>query len=140
MMTVEAVGPAQDGCEVRLGDFILRACGGDTAVRGEANVVVRPERVEVRPHQADRPENCLPGLVDQTAYVGSSLQLMIRLASGAVIQSTRSNTGGGAEQHSQGPRPRPPPAGGAPGVGRRPGRHRRHRDHRAPTPDAEVTG
>ncbi len=101
MMSVEAAGPAEDGCEVRLGEFTLRACGGDTSVRGAANVVVRPERVEVRPHQAERPENCLPGLVDQTVYVGSSLQLMVRLASGAVIQATISNLGA-APEHNQG--------------------------------------
>jgi hypothetical protein len=101
MMSVEAAGPATDGCEVRLGEFTLRACSGETSIRGDANVVVRPERVEVRPHQADRAENCLPGLVAETVYVGSSLQLMVRLATGSVVQATLSNTGD-APEHRQG--------------------------------------
>ena len=101
MMSVEAAGPASGGCEVRLGDFRLRACGGDTSVRGEAIVVVRPERVEIRPHRADRPENCLPGLVDETVYVGSTLQVMVRLATGSVIQASIANSGG-APEHRQG--------------------------------------
>jgi spermidine/putrescine transport system ATP-binding protein len=49
LMTGEAVGRAADGCELRVDDFRLRACAGDVTVGGEAMVVVRPERVEIRP-------------------------------------------------------------------------------------------
>jgi spermidine/putrescine transport system ATP-binding protein len=140
MMTVEAVGPAQDGCEVRIGDFSLRACGGDTSVRGGANVVVRPERVEVRPHSSEPPENCLPGLVDQTVYVGSSLQLMVRLASGAVIQVTRSNTGADEELRQGDPVLVHLPPDALRVLAGDPGDTAATVTTETPTPDAELTG
>ncbi|MFN8160796.1 MAG: ABC transporter ATP-binding protein [Solirubrobacterales bacterium] len=92
MMRVEVTGPAEGGCEVALGDFRLRACCGETGARGEANIVVRPERVEVLPHGAERPENCLPGMVAETVYVGSNLQTIVRLANGSAVQSSAANT------------------------------------------------
>jgi spermidine/putrescine transport system ATP-binding protein len=101
LMSVEALGPAADGCELRVGDFRLRACSGDVTVRGEAMVVVRPERVEIRPHAADPPPNCVPGMVDRTVYVGSNLQVLVRLATGSLVQASIANTGG-LVPHSQG--------------------------------------
>ena len=38
--------------------------------------------------------NCLPGIVDRTIYVGASRQVIVRLASGAVMQVSITNTGG----------------------------------------------
>jgi spermidine/putrescine transport system ATP-binding protein len=101
LMSVEAFGPSGDGCDLRVGDFRLRASAGDLDVRGDAMVVVRPERVELRPHSADVPPNCLPGMVDRTVYVGSSLQVQVRLATGAIVEASMANTGGVAP-HSHG--------------------------------------
>jgi spermidine/putrescine transport system ATP-binding protein len=101
LMTVEALGVDGDCCELRVGDFRLRASSGDVTVRGEAMVVVRPERVGIRPHAADPPPNCVPGMVDRTVYVGSNLQVLVRLATGSVVQASIANTGALAP-HSQG--------------------------------------
>jgi hypothetical protein len=65
-------------------------------------VVIRPERLEVIPH-SDRPgDNCLPGMVDRTVFVGSNLQVMVRLVTGEVVQASIPNDGSGLEFHEQG--------------------------------------
>lgn len=101
LMSVEAVSSDAGGCELRVGDFRLRACSGDTSARGEAKVVVRPERVEIRAHDGTPPPNCLPGMVDRTIYVGSNLHVVIRLATGALVQASIANTGS-VSAYSQG--------------------------------------
>ena len=55
-------------------------------------IVARPERVELLEHGADR-ANCLPGMVERTVYVGASVQVMVRLATGAQLQASIANTG-----------------------------------------------
>jgi TOBE domain len=64
--------------------------------RGEAagaiKVVARPERLPLLPHGAER-ENCLPGIVERTVYVGASHQVIVRLATGEAIQASAANTG-----------------------------------------------
>jgi spermidine/putrescine transport system ATP-binding protein len=101
LMPVEALGPDGGGCEVRVGEFRLRAGAGEVGARGEAMVVVRPERVEIRPHQNGAEPNCVPGMVDRTVYVGSNLLVIVRLATGAVVQASIANTGS-LVAHSQG--------------------------------------
>ena len=63
-------------------------------------IVARPERVLLLPHGSER-ENCLPGMIERTVYVGASLQVIVRLATGAVLQASVTNTGGQAA-HAQG--------------------------------------
>jgi hypothetical protein len=46
------------------------------------------------PHGAAR-ENCLPGMVERTVYVGASLQVIVRLATDATVQASVANTGDG---------------------------------------------
>jgi spermidine/putrescine transport system ATP-binding protein len=101
-MSVEAVGAAAGGCSVRVGEFVLEAGCGDLDARGDATVVVRPERLEVRGAGADAKPNCLPGMVDRTVFVGSNLQVMVRLATGALLQASVPNEGEGFDQHDQG--------------------------------------
>ena len=93
LMSVEAVGSDAGGCELRVGEFRLRACSGETSARGEAKVVVRPERVEIRAHDGAPPPNCLPGMIDRTIYVGSNVHVVVRLATGAQVQASIANTG-----------------------------------------------
>ncbi|HEY1285451.1 MAG TPA: ABC transporter ATP-binding protein [Solirubrobacterales bacterium] len=102
MMSVEAVGAAARGCSVRVGEFVLEAGCGDVEARGEATVVVRPERLEVRDRDADPKPNCLPGMVDRTVFVGSNLQVMVRLPTGSLLQASVPNEGEGLDQHRQG--------------------------------------
>jgi spermidine/putrescine transport system ATP-binding protein len=108
LMDAVAVGPdAGSGsgsgsgeCTVRVGDFALRARCGDVAARGKVKIIARPERVVLLPHGSER-ENCLPGMVERTVYVGTSRQVIVRLATGMPVQVSVANTGG-AEEHGQG--------------------------------------
>jgi spermidine/putrescine transport system ATP-binding protein len=92
MMEAEAIAAAANECTVQVGDFKLRAGCGDTSARGTVRIVARPERIRLLDHGSDE-ENCLPGMVERTVYVGSSLQVMIRLASGATVQASVVNSG-----------------------------------------------
>jgi spermidine/putrescine transport system ATP-binding protein len=104
LMDAEVVdgGPGpQDGCTVAVGDFTLRAGCGDTSARGAVKIVARPERLQLLDHGAAHPGNCLPGMVERTVYVGASLQVMVRLATGDQLQASVANTGG-ADGYPQG--------------------------------------
>jgi len=95
LMEVEAVGGDGDGCEVRLGERRLRAAAGDLSCRGAALCCVRPECVEISPRsEGAPPENSLPGMIDRTVYVGSTLQRFVRLAAGPLVQASSANTAG----------------------------------------------
>ncbi len=100
LMDADAVAAGRGECTVQVGDFKLRAACGETDARGPVKIVARPERVTLLPHGAER-ENCLPGMVERTIYVGASLQVIVRLVTGAELQVSVANTGG-AEQHGQG--------------------------------------
>jgi spermidine/putrescine transport system ATP-binding protein len=101
LMDAEAMGPAGDSCTVRIGEFSLRAGCGETTARGPVKIVARPERVRLLAHGADA-DNCVPGMVERTVYVGSSLQVIARLATGASVQASVINTGDAASSFSQG--------------------------------------
>jgi spermidine/putrescine transport system ATP-binding protein len=87
-------------CTVAIGDFRLHAGAGDLAASGPVKVVARPERMQLLEHGAGR-GNCLPGMVERTVYVGASVQVMVRLATGAQLQASIANTGG-ADSYQQG--------------------------------------
>jgi spermidine/putrescine transport system ATP-binding protein len=89
-----------DHCTVAVGDFRLRAACGDLSASGPVKIVARPERVNLVEHGDER-GNCLPGMVERTVYVGASLQVMVRLATGAQLQASITNTGG-ADGYPQG--------------------------------------
>jgi spermidine/putrescine transport system ATP-binding protein len=80
------------GCEVRVGDFALRAGCGDTSAQGPVKIVARPERLVLR-EPGEHGENCLPAMVQRTIYVGASLQVITRLPTGAALQASVANTG-----------------------------------------------
>jgi ABC-type Fe3+/spermidine/putrescine transport system ATPase subunit len=101
LMDADAVAWARQECTVRVGDFRLRAACGETTARGAVKVVARPERVRLLAHGSSE-ENSLPGMVERTVYVGSSLQVIVRLATGASMQVSVANTGGGVEAYQQG--------------------------------------
>ncbi len=92
LMDGEATGPCTGGCAVKVGDFRLTAGCGVTSARGPVKLVARPERITLLEHGSEG-ENCLPGMVERTLYVGPSLQVMIRLATGAQLQASVTNTG-----------------------------------------------
>ncbi len=102
VMEVEVVSNGVGVCAVRVGSWELRACRGQLDARGAASVVVRPERLRVMPHDDAGGDNCLPGMIDRTVFVGSNLQVMIRLATGEQLQATIPNDGVDLEFHRQG--------------------------------------
>jgi spermidine/putrescine transport system ATP-binding protein len=87
---VEELEPG--ACHARLGDFVLRAVRGEVSARGETRVVIRPERVRIEPYESAG-ENRIPGMVDRVVYLGSSEQLVVRLATGDVVQALVVNDG-----------------------------------------------
>jgi spermidine/putrescine transport system ATP-binding protein len=92
LMDAQATGSPGDVCTVRVGEFTMRAGCGDVKARGPVKIVARPERVLLLEHGSSQ-ENCLPGMVERTVYVGSSVQVMVRLATGASVQSSIANMG-----------------------------------------------
>jgi spermidine/putrescine transport system ATP-binding protein len=92
LMDADASSAGAGDCAVRVGDFTLRAGCGDLSARGPVKIVARPERLVLLEHGAGT-ENCLPGMVERTVYVGASLQVIVRLATGAVLQASVTNTG-----------------------------------------------
>jgi spermidine/putrescine transport system ATP-binding protein len=88
LMDAEALGAGG----VRIGDFTLRAGCGDAGARGQVKVVARPERLGLLEH-GSQAENCLPGMVERTVYVGANVQVMVRLPTGGTIQASIANTG-----------------------------------------------
>ena len=101
VMEVEVMTREGSGCRLRIGERELWAEGGDLGATGAASAVVRPERLRVMPHSEAR-ENCIPGMIDRTIYVGSNLQVMVRLANGGLLQASVPNDGVGLEAHEQG--------------------------------------
>ncbi len=99
LMTVH-VEPDGDACRVKLGDFTLRALGGEVGARGDARAVIRPERVRVEPYESTG-ENRVPGMIERVVYLGSSEQLVIRLASGEIVHASVANDGS-ARDYAQG--------------------------------------
>jgi spermidine/putrescine transport system ATP-binding protein len=92
LMVANAAGVVGGGCRVRLGDFDLVAGQGASGTVGACKVTIRPERVVVEPHRADG-DNRLPAMVERIVYVGNTLQVILRLASGQQIQAWQPNDG-----------------------------------------------
>ena len=100
LMEVTAEGPDGGSCRVKVGEFTLQAGCGEIGLRGETHVVIRPERVVVEPYEAQG-DNRVPGMVERVVYNGASEQLVIRLATGTVVQAL-SVRDGSPEKWAQG--------------------------------------
>jgi spermidine/putrescine transport system ATP-binding protein len=92
MDAIAEVRPGRNSCLIRLGDFVLEAGGGNTDMRGEVKVVIRPERIEITDQHTEN-DNALPGMVERIVYVGPLIQLLVRLAPGETVQATFPNRG-----------------------------------------------
>ncbi len=92
LMPATAVGPENGSLRVRTGPFELVVHRGDLRARGDVKVVIRPERVIVTPYGGEG-ENRLPGMVERVVYLGSAEQLVIRLATGDIVQALLPNDG-----------------------------------------------
>jgi spermidine/putrescine transport system ATP-binding protein len=92
LMDAEAIAGTAHDCTIRVGEFTLHAGCGELGARGAVKIVARPERVRLLAHGSDA-ENCVPGMVERTVYVGSSLQVIARLATGATVQASVPSSG-----------------------------------------------
>jgi spermidine/putrescine transport system ATP-binding protein len=101
VMDVEVLTREGTGCWLRVGERELWAECDYGGATGAAAAVVRPERLRVIPH-AETGENCIPGMIDRTIYVGSNLQVMVRLANGGLLQASVPNDGVDLDSHAQG--------------------------------------
>ena len=93
LMEAVAEGQGPGGCRVKLGEFQLIAGQGESDTLGPAKVTVRPERVNLEASGATG-ENRVPGMVERVVYVGSILQVFVRLAPGRQLQAWIQNEGG----------------------------------------------
>jgi spermidine/putrescine ABC transporter ATP-binding subunit len=99
LMDAKAGGVTDGGCKVSIGDFTLVAGQGDADTAGDAKVTIRPERVVIE-EQGATGQNRLPAMVERTIYVGSTLQVILHLATGQTIQAWVPNTGSDERYHS----------------------------------------
>ena len=92
LMEVTAEGRDGGACRTKLGEFGLRAGCGEVGHVGETHVVIRPERVAIEPYEASG-ENLVPGMIERVVYHGASDQLVVRLATGDLVQALFVNDG-----------------------------------------------
>jgi spermidine/putrescine transport system ATP-binding protein len=95
LMDARADGSDRDGrAKIQLGDFELVAARGDTDAKGDVKIVIRPERIRLA-ESGDAGENRIPGMVERVVYVGSTMQVIVHLASGPTLQVWVQNQGDG---------------------------------------------
>ncbi len=93
LMDATGRGLVDGRCRVDIGRFELEAGSGPSDVTGPVKIVIRPERIELEPHEADAGPNRLPGMVERVVYVGSAVQVLVRVATGETLQVLVTNTG-----------------------------------------------
>jgi spermidine/putrescine transport system ATP-binding protein len=92
LMDAVAYGPGAHGCKVKLGDFDLIAGEGEPDAQGEVRLSIRPERVNLDA-SGTTGENRIPGMVERIVYVGSTMQVIVNIASGDKLQALVANEG-----------------------------------------------
>jgi spermidine/putrescine transport system ATP-binding protein len=95
LMDAKAEGSPDGKSRVRLGEFDLVAAAGDTEADGDVKIVIRPERIEVEDGRTDG-ENRIPGMVERTVYLGPTMQVIVQLPEGRIVQAMIPNRG---EEH-----------------------------------------
>ncbi len=83
-------------CTVRLGDSTLSAGFGGRDAPDRAHAVIRPERVRIEDF-GSAGQNRVPGMVERLVYLGSTTQVLIRLAAGVQVQALVQNDGSAAD-------------------------------------------
>src|SRR5262249_35469279 len=97
LMAVQVVerGPGSQ-CKVQLGESVLSAGFVGQEAPDQAHAVIRPERVRIEEFSSPGP-NRVPGMVERLVYLGSTTQILIRLAPGQQIQALVRNDGSAAD-------------------------------------------
>jgi len=92
LLDVTVVSADADRVTVTFGETTLSCVPGAVTEMGAARAVLRPERIQLLPHLQTGP-NRVPGMVERTVYMGSTTQVIVRLAPGATVQAMVPNTG-----------------------------------------------
>jgi spermidine/putrescine transport system ATP-binding protein len=96
LMEVDVVerGPGSQ-CHVRLGETALTVERGEVDALGPAHAVIRPERVRIESyaHDGQAGPNRVPAMIERLVFLGSSTQVMLRLAPGELLQVLVPNDG-----------------------------------------------
>jgi spermidine/putrescine transport system ATP-binding protein len=79
-------------CSVQLGESVLQVDHGGDSAPDRSHAVIRPERVRVEEFGSAGP-NRVPAMVERLVYLGSSTQVILRLAPGAELQALLQNDG-----------------------------------------------
>ncbi len=79
-------------CVIQLGESRLAADFGGQQAPDKAHAVIRPERVRIEEYGSSGP-NRVPGMVERLVYLGSTTQVMVRLAPGMAVQALVKNDG-----------------------------------------------
>ena len=95
LMQATVVSSGTSACRVALDTYELETLGTNRRVTGEAKIVIRPERLELEDHGSPSGPNRIPAMVERVVYVGSSIQVIVRGATGDSLQVVIQNTGGG---------------------------------------------
>ena len=93
LLDVDVISAGTDGTQVRFGETTLSCAPGRVTEVGAAKAVLRPERIQLLPYAQTGP-NRVPGMVERLVYLGSTTQVIVRLAPGATVQAMVPNTAG----------------------------------------------
>jgi len=92
LMEAVVVRHAAGCCYLKLGDFELQASCGKIDATGKVKIAVRPERVRLEPFNSTG-NNRIPAMVERLVFLGSAIQVIIRLAPGSRVQALVHNDG-----------------------------------------------
>jgi spermidine/putrescine transport system ATP-binding protein len=94
LMDATVEGRENGAVRVRMGDFRLLAGAGDLSAVGSVKVTIRPERVRLDSGGIGAgADNRVAGMVERLVFMGSTTQVIVRLAPGEVIQALLQNQG-----------------------------------------------
>ncbi len=91
LMEIEVIS-AGSPAAIRLGDWALSAQRCEATAIGAAHAVIRPERIRIEPHGSPG-DNRVPAMVERVVFLGASMQVMLRLAPGVLVQALVQNDG-----------------------------------------------
>jgi spermidine/putrescine transport system ATP-binding protein len=92
LLDVDVVSADATSVDVVFGETRLQCAPGGLSDLGAAKAVLRPERIQLLP-QGHTGQNYVPGMVERLVYLGSTTQVIVRLAPGATVQAMVPNTG-----------------------------------------------
>jgi len=93
LMAATAHGADSAGhCRVCVGSFELTAGRGNCDISGDTKITIRPERIRLEPYGSSG-ENRIPGMIERWVYRGNAIQLIVRLATGTLVDVLIQNTG-----------------------------------------------